>query len=151
MMMDKDDKTYEYQQLDQKDLENVSGGNSDELAGDSIVLSKMGFGSPKKEIDLICRPALRREVVKCWADAGVECRYDGFVRNRYYINGRNVTRLEALEYIQKKGRSQACMIDEQNTGSCLCQKTLWPVFCAIIRHNTWTGHREDDRIEKNDS
>ena len=47
MMKDKDNKTYEYQQLDQKDLENVSGGNSDELAGDSIVLSKMGFGSPK--------------------------------------------------------------------------------------------------------
>ena len=102
MMKDKDDKTYEYQQLDQKDLENVSGGNSDELAGDSIVLSKMGFGSPKKEIDLICRPALRREVVKCWADAGVECRYDGFVRNRYYISGKQVTRQEALEFIQKK-------------------------------------------------
>lgn len=102
MMKDKDNMTNDIQKLDQKDLENVSGGGSDELAGDSIVLSKMGFGSPKNEIDLITRPALRREVVKCWADAGVECRYDGFVRNKYYINGKNVTRLEALEYIQKK-------------------------------------------------
>ena len=102
MMKDKDNMTNDIQKLDPKDLEKVSGGGSDELAGDSIVLSKMGFGSPKNEIDLITRPALRREVVECWADAGVECRYDGFVRNKYYINGRNVTRLEALEYIQKK-------------------------------------------------
>ena len=100
MKEDKDNMTNEYQQLEQKDLENVSGGNSDELAGDSIVLSKMGYGSPIKEIDLITRPALRREVVKCWADAGVECRYDGFVRNKYYINGKNVTREEALRFIQ---------------------------------------------------
>ena len=100
MKEDKDNMTNEYQQLEQKDLENVSGGNSDELAGDSIVLSKMGYGSPIKEIDLITRPALRREVVKRWADAGVECRYDGFVRNKYYINGEKVTREQALKYIQ---------------------------------------------------
>ena len=104
MIKDKENKTNDFQQLDQKDLENVSGGNSDELAGDSIVLSKMGFGSPKNEIDLICRPALRREVVKCWADAGVECRYDGFVRNKYYINGEKVTREEALKYVMSKKR-----------------------------------------------
>ena len=100
MIKDKDNMTNDYQQLDQKDLDKVSGGNSEELAGDSIVLSKMGYGSPKNEIDLITRPALRREVVKCWADAGVECRYDGFVRNKYYINGKNVTREEALRFIQ---------------------------------------------------
>lgn len=102
MIKDKDDMTNDIQQMDQKDLENVSGGGSDELAGDSIVLSKMGFGSPKNEIDLMTRPQLRREVVKCWADAGVECRYDGFVRNKYYINGKKVTREEALAFIQKK-------------------------------------------------
>jgi len=100
MIKDKDNMTNDYQQLDQKDLDKVSGGNSEELAGDSIVLSKMGYGSPKNEIDLITRPVLRREVVKCWADAGVECRYDGFVRNKYYINGKNVTREEALRFIQ---------------------------------------------------
>ncbi|MBR2706662.1 MAG: hypothetical protein IKE74_05390 [Mogibacterium sp.] len=104
MIRDEDNKTDDMQQIDQKELENVSGGNSDELAGDSIVLSKMGFGSPKNEIDLICRPALRREVVKCWADAGVECRYDGFVRNKYYINGEKVTREEALKYVMSKKR-----------------------------------------------
>lgn len=102
MMKDKDNMTNDIQKLDQKDLENVSGGGSDELAGDSIVLSKMGFGSPKNEIDLITRPALRREVVKCWADAGVECRYDGFVRNKYYINGEQVSREEALRFIQNR-------------------------------------------------
>ena len=104
MIKDKDNMTNDYQQLDPKDLENVSGGNSDELAGDSIVLSRMGYGTPKKEIDLITRPALRREVVKCWAEAGVECRYDGFVRNRYYINGERVTREEALEFLLVKKR-----------------------------------------------
>ena len=104
MIKDKDNKKYEYQQLDQEDLENVSGGNSEELAGDSIVLSRMGYGTPKKEIDLITRPALRREVVKCWAEAGVECRYDGFVRNRYFINGERVTREEALKFVQSRRR-----------------------------------------------
>ena len=104
MIKDKDNMTNDFQQLDQKDLESVSGGNSEELAGDSIVLSRMGLGSPKNEIDLICRPALRREVVKCWADAGVECRYDGFVRNKYYINGEKVTREEALKYVMSKKR-----------------------------------------------
>ena len=104
MIRDKDNKTDDMQQIDQKELENVSGGNSDELAGDSIVLSRMGYGTPKKELDLITRPALRREVVKCWADAGVECRYDGFVRNKYYINGEKVTREEALKYVMSKKR-----------------------------------------------
>ena len=104
MIKDKDNMANDIQKLDQKDLEKVSGGNSEELAGDSIVLSKMGYGSPKNEIDLITRPALRREVVKCWAKAGVECRYDGFVRNKYYINGEKVTREEALKYVMSKKR-----------------------------------------------
>lgn len=101
MINEKDNKKDEYRQLDPQDLDGVSGGNSDELAEDSIVLSRMGFGSPKDVLDLVTRPQLRREVVKCWAAAGVECRYDGFVRNKYYINGKQVSREEALAFIQK--------------------------------------------------
>ena len=101
-MAKEDIKRDELKQLDPQDLDGVSGGNSDELAEDSIVLSRMGFGSPKDVIDLVTRPQLRREVVKCWADAGVECRYDGFVRNKYYINGEQVSREEALRFIQNR-------------------------------------------------
>lgn len=52
---------------------------------------------------------------------------------------------------RKKGRLQACMIDEQNTGSCLCQKTPWPVFVLSLDKITGPATGRDDRIEKNDS
>ena len=42
------------------------------------------------------------KVDKAWEKAGVRCVTNYFLTNDYYVNGKKVSRIEALEYVNAK-------------------------------------------------
>ena len=94
----------EFEELSQQELDSVSGGTATQLMEDSVVLASMGYGKA-----VVRRPSSHalafdhNAIIKSWADAGVEVRYDNFYGNKYFIDGKQVSRESALAYVKNKG------------------------------------------------
>lgn len=97
----KHDNTHE---LDHLDLNNVSGGNITETAKDSKFLTEIGvMNDGISEMRLTFGWDSNSAAVDTgWASIGITCVTVPFDTNRYYLNGKQITRKEALNYAMKK-------------------------------------------------
>lgn len=90
------------EKLSTEELDGVSGGNCDELSGDSDVLKSLGLCNSYSYFNLLRCPGHCQEIVNGWAKAGVECKFDDLFSNEYFIDGKKVSRGDAINYVKKK-------------------------------------------------
>ena len=88
--------------LSLEDLEKISGGNCSELSEDSAVLRSLGLCDWYSYFDLLFAPGHCQAIVGAWKKAGVECKFDDLFSNEYYINGKKVSRSDAIAYVKNK-------------------------------------------------
>jgi hypothetical protein len=103
-MAENKEKYYEIEQLDEKQLNGVSGGNFNELSLDRKELSKMGLCNAYDVGSLSDNIKQRNEILGAWKKAGVEVVMSNYGQNQYYIDGEKVTRVSALNYVRKNRR-----------------------------------------------
>lgn len=87
--------------LSPEELKEVAGGGCNELYDDSNFLAGLGFGKAYLYIDLAFNPQYCNNVVKTWASVGVQCKYNDFLNNEYFIDGKKVSRQQAYEQARK--------------------------------------------------
>ncbi len=100
-MAENKDKYYETEQLNEEQLNGVSGGNFNELCLDSKELSKLGLCNAYNVGSLAENINQRNEILGAWKKAGVDVNINNYAPNQYFINGEKVTRTAALSYIRK--------------------------------------------------
>lgn len=91
-----------FETLSPEDLEGVSGGNCKELSSDSYELSKLGLCGNYDYYDLLWAPGHCQAVVDAWKKAGVDCRFSDVCGNTYYINGKKVSRNDAINFVKNR-------------------------------------------------
>jgi hypothetical protein len=90
--------------LSLEDLERISGGNCSELSEDSIVLRSLGLCNGYSYFDLLLNPGHCQAIVGAWDKAGVQCKFSDLFVNEYYINGKKVSRNEAVAFVKNKAK-----------------------------------------------
>ena len=91
-----------FEALSPEELEGVSGGNCTELSNDSSVLKSLGLCNYYGYFDLCRCPGHCQEIVNAWKNAGVDCRFSDLVGNEYYIDGKKVSRNDAINYVKNR-------------------------------------------------
>lgn len=101
-MAENKEKYFESEQLGLDQLEEVSGGSCKELSEDSRILKSLGLCDKFYDrSDLMSSPRQCQEVISAWRQGGVEVRTSKLYPNQYFIDGKKVTRLIAVDYIKK--------------------------------------------------
>ena len=93
---------YENEQLGLEQLGEVSGGSCKELSQDSKVLRSLGLCDKfYDQSDLMSSARQCQEVISAWQSGGVTVKTSKLYPNQYFIDGKKVTRLIAVDYIKK--------------------------------------------------
>lgn len=101
-MAENNEKFFESEQLGLEQLDEVSGGSCRELSEDSRILKSLGLcGKFYDQSDLKSSPRQCQEVVSAWRQGGVEVRTSKLYPNQYFIDGKKVTRLIAVDHVKK--------------------------------------------------
>ena len=94
----------ELEQLSDDELEKIAGGTFEETAEDSQLLYKHGLlDSWYDPVSLVLkRITFSKEVDKGWAKAGITCCTSPCGANKYWRNGKQISREDALLYVESK-------------------------------------------------
>ena len=85
-------------------LDKVTGGAINELYRDSYFLNKFGLCDRYDYWDIVFssgRPKIDK-IGEAWEKAGVRCDKSEFISCHYFIDGKQVSRKEAFDYVAKK-------------------------------------------------
>ena len=86
--------------LKDEELEQVAGGNRDELALDTQLFNALGDRFPAytlREITSKNVNSISGQITALWNKAGIQVKYNDFGANSYSINGRPISRNEAVD------------------------------------------------------
>ena len=89
-------------ELDMEQLDEVSGGYNGETSYDSEFLNRLGLCEYYDGKTLRKDWDKHQEIVDAWAKVGVTVRAHLSSQNLYKVNGKYVSRLEALAYVKEK-------------------------------------------------
>ena len=90
------------EQLSDEDLDNVAGGSVGQTADDSQILYKYGLVSDWHRFTgtLFKWKSVSSEVDSGWAKAGITCVTKPMSDNQYFLNGKEITRAEAIAHVE---------------------------------------------------
>ena len=80
-------------------LEQIAGGNRDELALDTQLFNAMGGRSPAYTLDDITSAnvnGIASKITSLYSKLGIEVKYNDFGASDYYINGQWISRNQAV-------------------------------------------------------
>ena len=86
--------------LKDEELEQIAGGNRDELALDSQLFNAMGGRSPAYTLDDITSAnvnGISGKITSLYSKLGIEVKYNDFGASNYYVNGNWIPRNKAVE------------------------------------------------------
>ena len=88
--------------LDDAELAAVCGGGIGQTVGDAAILKKKGYMSEDVGFFDTCAHwhENANKVGRAWLKAGLEVGLSYAYNNKYWIDGRRVSRTEALEYLE---------------------------------------------------
>ena len=95
----KDEKILQEEILSDGELENVSGGNAEQVYGDSEFLNSLGFKNELNTYDLFYVDTT--ELQKAWKDVGVDYKIENYASNGYFIGDKEVSRMEAFKHAMR--------------------------------------------------
>ena len=85
--------------LKEEELEQIAGGNRDELALDTQLFNTMGGRIPaydKYDITNTNVNGIAAKITSLYAKLGIEVKYNDFGASNYYINGKWIPRNQAV-------------------------------------------------------
>jgi len=100
----------ELEQLSDEELESVAGGTYNNTAADTRVLNQLGYNiEPKTALELFWIPSFNssaNKVAEIFSGLGISVDQSwGAVSNRYYKDGKEISRAEAFRIAaEKKGK-----------------------------------------------
>ncbi len=92
----------ELEKLNDEELDKVAGGTIGQTAGDSKILYDYGlmdkyYGTIPVMFHWLSKSA---EVDAGWARAGITCVTAPFANNKYFLNGKEISRREAYDHLK---------------------------------------------------
>lgn len=97
-----DEKKLQDDLLSDEQLEQVAGGYSNELYGDSLILYRMGFIDGMYNQDNAVESC--KKIQEGWLKAGIICVIRDESENLYFLqsNGQQISSEKALEYVSER-------------------------------------------------
>ena len=88
--------------MSEMELDNVAGGNRNELALDTQLFNAMGGRSKAYDLEDITNTNVRGIVAKVdtlWNNFGIQVSYNDAGENKYYIDGDQISRNKAIKEV----------------------------------------------------
>ena len=85
--------------MNEAELDNVAGGNRDELALDTQMFNAMGGRSAAYTLEDITSAnvnGIAAKIISLYSKLGIEVKYNDFGASNYYLNGQQIRRDQAV-------------------------------------------------------